>query len=351
MQPSLSKSRYLTGLQCPKHLWLKVHDPSKIPEVDEVTQHRFDQGHLVGELAKEVFPDGVDIKSLDVKESFLQTKKLLSERKPLFEAAVPNGVAHSRIDVLNPIKEKEWDLIEVKSSTSVKDPNIDDVAFQAYCCVGLNINKCYVMHLNNKFVKDGPIDPKKLFVQTDITPQVGLVSTDIHKRVEKMLEIINMEKCPDCTIGPHCVKPYKCPLIDECWSSLPEDNVFDLYSGGKKCFELYDKGFIALKDIPVDYKLTYNQLIQRECAVTGKTHVDRKKIKEFLEKLEYPLYYLDFETYSIAIPIYDGLKPYQQIPFQFSLHVQDSNGSVKHFSFLADGNKDPRKDFLDAANP
>ena len=130
----LSKSKYLSGLQCPKLLWVEINDPERIPETDPVTQYIFDQGHLVGDYAKKLFPGGIDVPQDDFMGNIVKTNELLAERKPLFEAGILAGNIYSRVDILNPVNEDEWDIIEVKSSTSVKDVHFDDVAFQKFCC-------------------------------------------------------------------------------------------------------------------------------------------------------------------------------------------------------------------------
>ena len=116
-KPLLSKSKYLYGIQCPKLLWMAVHEPEKFPEIDEITQHRFDEGHLVGEMAKKVFPDGIDIEAKDFNDNLIKTKQLLPKRKILFEAAIKNETIYARADILFPVNQKQWDVIEVKSST------------------------------------------------------------------------------------------------------------------------------------------------------------------------------------------------------------------------------------------
>ncbi|MAH02004.1 MAG: DUF2779 domain-containing protein [Candidatus Woesearchaeota archaeon] len=348
MSTFLSKSKYLLGLQCPKYLWIAIHEKEKIPEVDQATQHRFDQGHLVGELAKKWFPKGIDIDQEDFKKNIEETKELISKRKILFEAGILADNIYSRADVLKPVGKDEWDIIEVKSSTEVKDVNIHDVSFQKHCYekFGLKIRKCFLMFINNKYVRKGDVDPKELFKIEDITLQVDEVSEGIKERIEDMFKIIGMKKCPDVKLTKDCFKPYPCP-IEECWSFLPKNNVFSLYRGGKKGFELYDDGIYSIKDIPLDFKLTSNQQIQKDCTISKKAYVDKEKIKSFLDTLKFPLYFLDFETYCTAIPLYDNLSPYQQIPFQFSLHIlEDINSKPKHHSFLAEGDKDPRMDFL-----
>ena len=344
----LSKSKYLTGLQCPRLIWTQINEPEKIPETDPVTQHVFNQGHLVGELAKRLFPDGINISTEDFKGNISSTIELLKERKPLFEAGILTGNLYSRVDILSLAGEEEWDIVEVKSSTNVKDVHIDDVAYQRYCCSqsGLNVRKCRLALINNQYVRDGEIDPEGLFNIHDITDQVEEASVGIQDRIDGILEVIGQETCPEMIIGPHCRDPYECPLTD-CWDHLPEHNIFTLYYGGKKSFEMYSSGTVTVEEIPDGYKLNGKQRIQRACVTSGEPHVDKEAIKEFLSSLEYPLYYLDFETINPAVPLFDGTRPYQHTPFQFSLHVvKDESSQPKHFSFLTNGIDDPRPALL-----
>ncbi|MBU0457311.1 MAG: DUF2779 domain-containing protein [Nanoarchaeota archaeon] len=338
----LTKSKYLVGLQCPKYFWVSLHEEDRIPEPDLSTQHKFDQGHIVGQLAKGLFPDGIDIPEADFKKNIAKSKEFVKLGKPLFEAAFMVGNLYSRADILVPAGSK-WDIIEVKSGTKVKDVNIQDVSFQkhVYSLAGLNIRKCFLMHVNNEFVKSGEIDPKKFFTKEDITEEVNEAIVGIEERINNLLNVMKSETCPDVKISKDCSDPYDCPLEDDCWGFLPSASIFDLYRGGQKCFKLLEEGILALKDIPHEYKLTDKQGIQHKCEKTGKVHVDKEKLKKFLEGIQKPVYYLDFETFRTAIPILDGTKPYQQIPFQFSLHIDG-----KHFEFLANDNSDPREKFL-----
>lgn len=349
MNTLLSKTKYITGLQCPRLIWTQFHEPEKIPETDPVTQHIFDQGHLVGELAKKLFPGGIDISTEDFMGNISNTIDLLKNRKPLFEAGILTGNLYSRVDILCPTGEEEWDIVEVKSSTSVKGVHIDDVAYQRYCCTqsGLNIRKCYLALINNQYVRDGEIDPEGLFNLHDITDDVLAISDDIPNQVEEMFEVIDRETCPEMIIGPHCRDPYECPL-EECWEHLQEGNVFTLYYSGKKSFDLYDRGIVSIKDIPSDYKLSEKQAIQKESLVTGETHLDKEAIKGFLASLAYPLYYMDFETINPAVPLFDDTRPYQHTPFQFSVHVvRDAHSNPEHYSFLTEGTQDPRPRLLE----
>ena len=345
----LTKSDYLDGLQCFKYLWVMLNEPDRIPEPDTSTQHRIDQGHLVGEWAKKLFPDGIDIPADDFKDNLRQTEELLNKRKPLFEAGFMVDNTFSRIDVLKPVSKDEWDIIEVKSSTKVKGVDIHDVSFQRYCCekYGLKIRNCYLLHINNMYIKQSEIDPKGLLTSTDITVEVDEAMNGIQKRIDNLFSAIVARKCSAVNIGEQCSSPYDCPLKEECWDFLPENNVFEMYGEKKKAFTLLEKGIYTFKDIPDDFPLNGKQEIQRNCEINGKPYIEKKAIRQFLNTLQYPLYYLDFETFSSAIPPFNGTKPYQQIPFQFSLHVvEKDNATAKHHSFLADGTDDPRNEFI-----
>jgi hypothetical protein len=325
------------------------NDPGRIPETDPVTQHIFDQGHLVGELAKRLFPKGIEVPQ----ESFLgnieKTKELLEERKPLFEAGLMADGLYSRIDILNPVNNDEWDIVEVKSSTSLKDVHIQDAAFQKYCAqrVGLEINRCHLMHINRDYIRFGELDPTQLFSTVDITDEVMLSLGSITGNIEEMLRVIGESECPEMSIGPNCNDPYPCP-ITECWEGLPEHNIFTLYYGGKKSHELYSRGVVSVTEIPEDYKLNERQRIQQSCIGSGEAHCNRDAIQGFLAQLEYPLHFLDFETIGPALPLFDGTRPYQNIPFQFSLHVQNRSGDgLSHYTYLADSPSDPRPELIE----
>ncbi|MBT6773820.1 DUF2779 domain-containing protein [Candidatus Woesearchaeota archaeon] len=343
----LSKSKYLIGLQCPKYFWIMLHESNKISEHGLVTQQRFDEGHKVGQFAKKLFPEGIDIPEGNFKENLEKSKELIKQRKPLFEVAFMVDNLYSRADILVPVGKDEWDIIEVKSATKIKEVNIHDVAFQkhVYEKAGLKIRKCFLLHINNKFVKKGEINPEEFFTKEDITVQVYLAIEGIETEISNILSIMKADVCPDIDIGKHCRDPYGCPLEDQCWGFLPEASVFDLYRGGAKSFQLFEDGVVNLNDIPETFKLNDKQGIQRDCDINNEIHVNKGKIKRFLATLQYPLYYFDFETFATAIPLYDGTKSYQQIPFQFSLHVDDGK-EIKHYEFLANPG-DERKILLE----
>lgn len=347
----LTKSRYLSGLQCYKYLWISVHDPARLPDYNAATLHRFDQGKQVGELAKKLYPDGINIPTEDFFGNIRRTMELVRQRRPLFEGAVRTGRIYSRADILNPIGDDQWDIIEVKSGTSVKDIDIHDVSFQKHCFEqsGLKIRKVWLMHLDNTYVRNGSIAPESLFKKEDITETVAEAAAGIQERITAMLTVLDSGCCPEVEIGRYCSNPYECQMRGSCWEFLPDNCIFELASGGRACFDLFKQGVLTIKDIPADFALTQKQQIQHRSVTEGGYFINSGEIEQFLNSLHYPVHYLDFETFSPAIPFFNGTRPYQKIPFQFSLHVVKKDGAKpSHYGFLAEGPQDPRPQFLEA---
>ncbi len=352
MNIRISKTKYLNGLQCKKLLWHIYNAPDSIPGPDEDTQAVFEQGHLVGEYAKKLFPAGIEVDHTKTFEDGLtQTRELISKRVPIFEAALSYKHCYARADILDPVGKDKWNLIEVKSSTDIKDINYHDIGFQyyLYTCAGLKIDKCYLMCVDSSYVRHGDIDPCKLLKKIDVTKEVkSKYNKTIEDNIAEMVKAIKAKTYFEPGIGPHCHEPYECPLVEKCWSFLPDRNVFLLYRNKKLAFNLIKKDILELAEIPDEYKITENNRIQVACEKTGKPYVDNKKIKKFLKEIKYPAYYMDFETIGSAVPLFDNSRPYQQIPFQFSVHIVKQKGAApEHYSFLADGTDDPRPEFLE----
>jgi len=346
---NLSKSKYINGLQCLKLLWISINDAARLPPYDAATQHVFDQGHMIGELAQHLYPGGIKLETENIGTNLKETTASLKLRKPLFEAGFSGNRLYCRVDILNPSAGESWDIVEVKSTNDVKDEQLYDVAFQRHCCQmnGLKIIRCRIMHLNREYVKQGYVDPRQLFVIEDVTDRLKEFDNGLETRIAEMLTVIDSDECPETAIGRHCNDPYDCMLQEECWKHLPEHHVMTLYSGKKLGEELMEQGILDISNIPKDTKLNDKQQIQKECVICGQPHVDTDQIKSFLKGLKYPLYFMDFETFATGVPIYDGTSPYQNIPFQFSLHVITKPGAmVEHYEYMAEGKDDPRLAFL-----
>lgn len=352
--PVLSKSRYLAGLQCPKRLWTEIHARERLPPVDAATQARFDQGHTVGSLARLLAPGGLEIgpgvRRWD--RVVADTQRALSQRRPLYEAAFKGGGAACRLDILVPVAGEQWDVLEVKSSTTVKDVHYDDLALQAYVLEssGLPVRDYMVVHLDAEYVREGALDVHGLFHLEKVTDTVQERQVEVAGRLEQMQVTVGASTRPDTPIGRHCHEPYSCPLTAECWAFLPAVNVFDLARGKSKAFDLLQMGIAELQDVPVDSDLDARQRIQLQTVHTGEPHVDRQRLREFLNRLSYPVFYFDLETFGPAVPRFDRSRPYQQIPFLFSIHRVESPGhQARHYAYMFEGHGDPRPDFLRAA--
>ncbi|MHA1185925.1 MAG: DUF2779 domain-containing protein [Candidatus Heimdallarchaeota archaeon] len=350
MKKKLSKSNYLRGLECPKLVWNIFNHPEKIPPLTKVEQFKLNEGTKTGELAKQLYPDGIDIFTMNEAKFLELSREFLKKRKPLFEAGFTHNNCLSRVDILAPV-EGGWELIEVKSGTKVKDVNLHDVAFQKYLyeANGLEIKGSYLMHLNKEYVRKGELVLEELFVKEDISEQVDELLETIEENITNIFKLIKQKEEPQPGIFlPKIIKygNHNC-LRDGC-IDISENSVFNLYRGKKLASELFLEGIETLGDIPEDCVLKEKQTIQKECEQQKKIHVNKKLISEFLVQLQYPLYYLDFETIATSIPMFDGLRPHAQVPFQYSLHVVRKEGAEpEHYEFLYDGCEDPRKEFIE----
>lgn len=355
MPLAISKSKYVTGLQCLKLLWTQYNDRDAIPPPDAATQAKFDTGHVVGDLAKDLFPGGIEIAWSDdpngrMERTAAETLELLKQRVPLYEASFLIDGCYCRADLLVPAADDAWDLYEVKSTTGVKDVNLHDVAFQAWAIerCGVRLDRLYLVHLDNTYVRQGQIDVHGLFHAENVTERARELMPGVPRNVESMLAVIAGVR-PEAPIGEHCSDPYDCDLWPACSSFLPTANVLDLYRMRKReAFAMIGDSVLCMVDVP-PADLNAKQRIQQEAIRTGATHVQAEKIHAWLAGLEYPLHCFDFETMMPAIPLFDGTRPFQQIPFQFSLHIVDDPGAKpRHVEFLAETAVDPRPDLIEA---
>ncbi|MBU0742077.1 DUF2779 domain-containing protein [bacterium] len=352
MNRTISKSKYLAGLQCPKLLWHHFNRRDAFPPVDAATQAIFDAGHQVGDLAKRLYPDGVEVPMdfADLGRTAAATSALLPARRPIFEASFLDDGVYCRADILVPADGDAWDLIEVKSGTGVKPQNLADVAFQARLAerARVKLRRLHLMHIDASYVRRGAVDPAGLFHRADVTDEARALQAEVPAQIADMRGVIAGD-CPDTPLGPHCKSPHPCDLWPMCSAHLPEHPVLELYRARKEAvFALIDRGVLALTDAPAD-ALNGKQLIQQRTVASGRAHVEPGPLRAWLEGLAYPLHCLDFETVAAAVPLYDGTGPYQQVPFQFSLHVVESEGAApRHLAYLAETAEDPRPGLIEA---
>ena len=352
---TLSKSRFIAGLQCEKRLWLEIHDRSLADEVDDMTQGIFDQGHEVGELAQTLYPGGVliDEDYLHIPDAVKSTEKAVQKgANDLYEATAIHARYMARVDILHRVEPEgnEWDIIEVKSSTKVKNEYLYDLAIQKYIFegAGYRIRKTFLCHINNQYVRQGQLEARKLFTLSDETDKVNRLAVKINLMTEKFLQVADSPKVPEIAIGERCSNPYECPFIGHCWKDIPKDSVFTLINGRELSDSLYQQGIVKIADIPKTILLSPKQRRQVEVAQTNEPYWGFKGVNMFLKELEYPLHFLDFEGYNPAIPPYDGIRPFQQTPFQFSVHVIEKPGAdLIHHEFLPTGAGDPREPLVE----
>jgi len=351
----ISKTQYVKGVQCPKALWYYRHRKDLKPEIDELKQNDFDTGNEVGKLATKYFDEGVEITEAydQIDQAIDSTQKAVKRgENNIFEAtACSDDGAYSRIDILEKVRGSDtWNLVEVKSSTSVKDSHIEDMALQRYAFIhaGYNVNKSILMHINGAYVRSGSIEVKELFKLADRTADVEDKMGEVKENVQSLLKTLNQNQEPDVEIGKQCKKPFKCDYYDHCWQHIPEYSVYNIFRP-KKLKALLGKNIIKVEDIPDDFKTTEMELLVVNAYKQGKIYKDTSKLEEFLGNLIYPLYYLDYETINPAVPLFDNTSPYQKIPFQFSLHIQEKKGGeFKHVEFLHTRDDDPRPDIIKA---
>lgn len=346
---SLSKSNYLKGIQCEKALYLHLNHPELKAELTEEQEARFEAGHQTGKLAQDLFPGGVDASRGDfqnVSASVAYTSELIqSGQKVIYEAAFMYNERFCYLDIL--VKDQEgWKAYEVKGSTSVKDYHYHDGAFQYYVITnsGLPLTDFSIVHLNNQYVRQGPLEVNRLFTIESLAEVVSSMQSDVEQNSGLLLKMMAGDLMPTIDIGTHCHDPFTCDFCDRCWQHVPEYSVFNIARlKAEKKFDLYRSGYLEFKDIPKDYPLNEKQWFQIDSELNGTVTRDQAALNRFKVGLVYPLYFLDFETFQLPIPLYDNTRPYQQLTFQYSLHIQEyPNGPVAHHEYLGSPPEDPR---------
>jgi hypothetical protein len=348
----LSKTLFIRGLQCPKSLYLQKFRPELKEEVTPEKQRLFDSGSNVGILAQQLFPGGVNVpyEGLSYTQQIEKTQSLIQQGvDTIYEAAFSYQGVFVKCDILH-LGSDGWAIYEVKSSAKAEEYHFNDVSVQYYVVsgTGLPVAKTFLVHINKNYVRHGEIEVDKLFAKVDVT-DIAMEKRDfIKEELEKQLNMLDGDE-PVIDIGAHCDNPFSCDFKSHCWSHIPSPSVFDYRGTGKpNSFQLYQKGIIRLEDVPPDM-LGRRTKIQHEGMLYQKNHINVAALNKFLESFWHPLCFMDFETtFMVPVPMYDGIRPYQQVPFQFSVHVQQKpGGKLEHYEYLSDGVKNPQSEFID----
>ncbi|WP_027390638.1 DUF2779 domain-containing protein [Chrysiogenes arsenatis] len=348
---TLSKSRLIAYRQCPKRLWLSVHAPERANESE--TGNRMAMGIGAGEVARTLFPSGVLIHAGTIAEALQQSAQLV-ERKPktpLFEATFCHKNVRVQVDILRPAR-GGFDIVEVKSSTEPKEYHTEDAAIQTWVCqqAGIAVKKTHLATLNKSFIYPGKQQYDGLFTFTDITSEVEALQKEVPRWVRAARKTLTTANAPEIEPGAQCHAPFACPYIDFCTEGLPQEKYPPELFGTRGTFatDLRKQGYTDIRKVP---KSLLGECPKRlriwRATRSGKAELD-PAAGEYLQTLSYPRYYIDFETISLAVPIWKGTSPFQQIPFQWSCHKQSASGTMHHREFLDISGKDPSKQFLES---
>ena len=351
--PVLSKSRFMIGLQCHKGLYFSCYYPKLADPIGPAQQAIFDTGTKVGKLARNIYPGGTLIKEnhFQHEQAVKSTQKALQDPSipAIYEAAFLYDNIRIRADILVRTNDGLFDLIEMKSATKTKEGHIPDAAIQLYVLhgCGINIRHASIGHLNNQYVyQGGEYELDKLFQIDDITIAAKDKLPEIVLQLHDMREMLYQAEPPDIKVGRQCSNPYDCAFQGYCNASLPEHYILQLPRVSKEVLTtLTAAGIEDIRDIPIDFAgLNATQQRVRDCVVNNRIYLDTDIVGE-LNQLEYPIHFLDFETFNPALPLYIGTSPYKMLPFQWSNHILNEDGSIRHEEFLHDGFDDPRMKF------
>jgi len=350
----LTKTKFAAGLQCLKRLYFMVHEPELAAQPDESGQSIIEQGREVGLLAQQMFPGGATVESRDREQAIRATRKLIEnpEVPAIFEGAFEQGDVFVRVDILHRRRDKRWRLLEVKSAAGVKDHHFHDVAIQhrVVSRSGVDLAASCLAHVNREYVYEGgPIDVHRFFKISSLMRQVESLQPEIVTQLRSEFRILAMPEAPDIPAGRQCSHPVTCEFFDQCNPPLPEDHILRLPRiHASTVAKLVALGVQSIHDIPESYPLSGR--LRRACASvrTGKPWFS-PQLGDELWGLKYPLHFLDFETLNPAIPRFAGMRPFDHIPFQWSVHMQQQPGAApEHFEFLANDKSDPRPSFISA---
>ena len=355
-----SKSSFTKGLQCPKILWMDAHMKDKFDK-SLIDFDRLKAGNEVGDMAMAYFGDFVEVEqNFKFYEMADKTAELIAEAKQIIQqGGKPFSICEATFvkdgtvcmaDIIRVRDDGAFDIVEVKSSTSVKPYHLNDVAFQTALIesCGYEVATASIMHINSDYVLDGELDLQGFFTITDVTDEAKSRAHNVAETVTNFQAYLSTEEEPAVEIGMQCSCPHACGYKTWCWRNVSGDSVLNFAKmSHAKGFKLISDGYVTFSDALGKVKLSALQEAQAKS--NGKSIIDASKIADFLAKITYPVYYLDFETIQPIVPLYQGTKPWQQIPTQFSLHWVDEPGAnPQHAEFLADHNKDPRRGIAEA---
>lgn len=357
---TLSKSKLLAYRQCPKRLWLEVHAPHHRAD-SESTQASFAVGHQVGDIVRQLYdPQGegalIDPQVEGFDAAFARTQELLKSSQPIFEAGFRVKGALAFADVMLPdtqLGQSGWRMIEVKSSTSVKDYHRDDVAVQTWIAraAGVPLTQVALSHIDSTWVYPGDGNYMGLMHENDLTQEAMSRDAEVRTWMKEAQEIVALHSEPSVSTGKHCQQPYACGFLDYCQREAPHAEQPIRWLPGRLGQELQahieTNNLVELADVPHEL-LSEKQQRVKSVTLSGKPYFDQQGAREALAPHPLPAYFMDFETIQFAVPIWAGTRPYQLIPFQFSVHFLSDTKTLDHHEFIDLSGKDPSRAFAEA---
>lgn len=350
----ISKSQFTLSLQCKKAFYLYRFRP-QLRQTTPAQEARFVQGRSFEPYMQKRFPGGIDVSThTNWQDRFNATEALIeSANTPIYEATLRATYKGTpllcMIDMLVPTPQG-WQIYEIKSATKVKAEYLPDVAFQYFVAtlLGLEIESAHVIHLNNGYVRHGEINIQQLGTCTDVTDKVCALQGEVASQLAELRLVNELPFEPRQPIGLHCQQPYDCAFMHYCWKEVPKERSVFAYLPLGKAHELFASGYTTIDEVPEDYPLPASHALRMQHIREEKMYLDVEALDSWCAALQYPLYYMDFETVMPAIPLFDASRPYQQIPFQFSVHIQHTpGGPLTHHAFLAEADgTDPRPLFI-----
>ncbi len=340
----LSKSSYMAGLECPRKLWQLLWDRGSAAPATGMSPLNMEFGIRFGERAHTLYPDGtlIDIDIFNLNNAVEDTRKAIeSGAEVILEAAFCHGQCRVLADIVEGQADGNWHLIEVKSSTRVKDEHIPDLAYQKWVMeqCGYHVSRCSVIHADKSGVWP---DTNSIFNSVDVTDKVEVASTLVADNVERMLP----QTIPGCTAPDASALFSKSPCGDcnfkktVCWKGVDGITIYDVIHA-TKVSALKGMDILYLRDIPDDFKLNDRDRRNVTRINSEAIDIDKPAIAGMLSELEYPIYFLDFETIAVAVPLFDDTSPWEKLPNQYSLHVMDEHGQVEHIEYLHEESSDP----------
>ena len=338
---NLTKTDYLSYLACPEEFWMSYHQPELMPPFSLDAQHKVEQGNLIDRLAQEWFKDGCIIEG-----------ERIDRDQVVFQFEISSDSYLIKADITVFYGEKICDLYEVKAATRQKTKHLHDIAFQkmVFEKAGYQVNRTFLIHVNNKYALQEPLDLNAFFKVQNVTDKVALLMPATYNMTDEAWKFIEQKSLPRITrISCFCGNKEKCPYLKHYHPPIPNYSIFDIFGiRTKKLAALLDENILNIQEVPSDFELSPKQRLQVDVAQKNQVLIKSAEIKAVLDAYTYPLYFLDYETFSYVVPVHEGLFPYQQMIFQYSLHVIESEGAkVQHFEYLMPSKETPLEELFE----